>query len=83
MSCRLACNCSQSARQMRYHSHAQGLKQRKKKAVKVLPLDHEAIMEEASKCDWLEYNNNDNDNDESKEESDEGSKENKSKSKSK
>ena len=47
--------------------------------MKVSPLDHEAIMEEASKRDRLEYNKNVDDNDESKEESNEESKENKSK----
>ena len=51
----------------------------RKKAMKVLPLDHETIMEEASKRDRLEYNKNDNDNNKSKEESNEGSKENESK----
>ena len=54
-----------------------------KKAVKVSPLDHEVIMEEASKHDRLEYDENNNDNYKSKEESDEESKENKSKLESK
>jgi hypothetical protein len=46
-----------------------------KKAVKVMLLDHEVIMEEAGKRDRLEYNvNDDGDNDESKEDSKEESK---------
>ena len=51
--------------------------------MKVLPLDHEAIIEEASKCNRLEYNKNNNDNDKSEEESNTESKENKSKLESK
>jgi hypothetical protein len=46
-----------------------------KRAVKVMFLDHEVIMEEAGKQDQLEYNvNDDNNNNESKEESKEESK---------
>ena len=46
----------------------------RKKAVKVLLLDHEVIMEEAGKRDKLEYHGDDDDNsDESKEESEEES----------
>jgi hypothetical protein len=46
----------------------------KKKAVRVMLLDHEVIMEEAGKWDQLEYYvNDDNDNNESKEESEEES----------
>ena len=45
-----------------------------KKAVKVMLLDHEVIMEEAGKRNRLEYDvNNDDDSDESKEESEEES----------
>jgi hypothetical protein len=45
-----------------------------KKAVKVMLLDHEVIMEEAEKRDQLEYGvDDDNDNNESKEESKEES----------
>ena len=51
--------------------------------MKVLPLDHEAIIEEASKCDRLEYDKNDDGNDKSEEESDAESKENESKLESK
>ncbi len=36
-------------------------------------LDHEVIMEEAGKQDWLEYDIDDNDSNESKEESKEES----------
>jgi len=61
---------------------------KQKKAVEVSSLDHEAIMEEASKCNKLEFNgNNDNDNDddddESNEESNEESEDNESKAESK
>ncbi len=56
-----------------------GAEAMREKAVKVLPLDHEAIMKEASKCNRLEYNKNDNFNDKSKEKSNEESKENESK----
>ena len=51
----------------------------RKTAVKVSSLDHEAIMEEASKCDRLEYDRNNDDDDKSKEESNEENKENGSK----
>jgi hypothetical protein len=50
-----------------------------KKTVKVLPLDHEGIMEEVSKHGRLEYDENNDDNDKRKEESDEESEENESK----
>jgi hypothetical protein len=40
---------------MPYQTHAQGLRQMRKKAIKVSTLDHEAIMEEATKRDRLEY----------------------------
>ena len=43
------------------------------------PLDRKAIMEEASKRDRLEYDNNDDDKDQSEEDSNEESKENESK----
>jgi len=44
------------------------------RALKVTSLDHDAIMEEASRRDWLEYDDDEDDEDnESKEESDEES----------
>jgi hypothetical protein len=71
MSCRLACNCSQSVCQMHYKMHVQGLRQWKK-AIKVSTLDHEAITEEATKHDRLEYEEEDEDkSDEDSEESEE------------
>ena len=44
---------------MPYQTHAQGLRQMRKKAIKVLTLDHEAIMEEAANRDRLEYEEDD------------------------
>jgi hypothetical protein len=54
----------------------------RKKAMKVSSLNHEAIMEEVSKRDTLEYDKHVDDNDKSEEGSDEESEENKNKSKS-
>ena len=51
--------------------------------MKIPPLDHEAIMEEASKCNRLEYDKKNGDNDKREEESNEESEENKSKLESK
>jgi len=39
---------------------------KRKKAVKVLSLGHKGIMEEASKCDRLEYKDEDKDKDKDK-----------------
>jgi hypothetical protein len=47
----------------------------RKKSVKVLSLDHEAIMDEASKRDRLEYENEDKDMGEGKGEDEVGSEE--------
>jgi len=57
---------------------------KRKKAMKVSSLDHETIMEEASKRDRQEYDDGkDDDDDKSEEESDEDSKEKESESESK
>ena len=45
----------------------------RKKALKVLSLDHEAIMEEASKQDRLEYKDEDEDQDQDQDEAEDGS----------
>jgi hypothetical protein len=55
MSYRLACNCSQSLHEMRYQNPCARLEATRKKAVRVSTLDQEAIMEEATKHDRLEY----------------------------
>jgi len=48
----------------------------RQRALKVTSLDHDAIMEEASRRDWLEYDDDeDNEDNESEEESDKESEE--------
>jgi hypothetical protein len=62
MSCRLACNCS-------LPNACARVKAMWKKAIKVSTLDHKGIMEEATKRDRLEYeeDNEDKSDEDSKE----------------
>jgi hypothetical protein len=54
------------------------MKATRQRALKVISLDHDAIMEEASRCDRLEYEDEEDDKDnESKEESEEEEESNK------